>query len=85
MIDRLTLHAYQLTIPVGPPDAEELKTFVAPPDKKFTAVVKLLHKHTRNTAVGFSDEDDFHRILNAEPLVYPISLNDNALIKESQK
>lgn len=70
MISRLTLHAYQLTIPVGPPKQDRLQTFVVPPDKKFAAAVKLLQKHTQNAAEGFIDMDDFQKILNAEPLAY---------------
>ena len=78
MIDRLTLHAYQLTIPVGGADSEELQTFIAPLDKKFAAAVKLLTKYTQNTAEGFSDTDDFQKILNAEPLVYPLDLTEDS-------
>ncbi|MBL7214201.1 MAG: RluA family pseudouridine synthase [Phycisphaerae bacterium] len=78
MISRLTLHAYQLTIPVGSPDAEQLQTFVAPLDKKFAAAVKLLTKHTQNTAEGFADTDDFQKILNAEPLAYPLDLQGDS-------
>jgi len=44
LIDRLTLHAYQLTIPGGP--ELPVQTFVAPLDKKFAATVKMLAKHT---------------------------------------
>ena len=42
LIDRLTLHAYQLRIPIG----DEMRTFTARPDKKFAAAIKLLAKHT---------------------------------------
>ena len=78
MIDRLTLHAYQLTIPVGPPDTEKLQTFVAPLDKKFAAAVKLLNKHTQNMAKGFTDADDFQKIISAEPLAYPLDLQEDS-------
>jgi RluA family pseudouridine synthase len=74
MISRLTLHAYQLTIPIGSGETEELRTFVAPLDKKFAAAVKLLTKHTHTIAAGFADEADLAAILNAEPLTYPVSL-----------
>ncbi len=77
MIDRLTLHAYQLTIPVGPEETQEIKTFVAPLDKKFAAAVKLLTKHTKKDAKGFSEETDFQKILAAAPLDYPYSLPEN--------
>jgi hypothetical protein len=71
MIDRLTLHAYQLTIPVGPEDRETMKTFVAPLDKKFAAVIKLLAKHTANMAPGFENDETMQSILTAAPLRYP--------------
>ncbi|MCI0499070.1 MAG: hypothetical protein L0Y36_05250, partial [Planctomycetales bacterium] len=68
--DRLTLHAYQLTIPIGPQETEEIKTFTAPLEKKFSAAVKLLAKHTSKSAPGFKDTADLERILNAKPLAY---------------
>ena len=84
MMSRLTLHAYQLTIPVGLGQEEQLQTFVAPLDKKFAATVKLLTKHTQNMAKGFTDETDFTAILNAEPLAYPVSLDYEPVQKESE-
>ena len=74
IIDRLTLHAYQLTVPVGPAEDEQMQTFVAPLDKKFAAAVKLLTKHTRKIAAGFGEESDFEAILTARPLAYPYEL-----------
>ncbi len=74
MISRLTLHAYQLTVPLGNEAEPEMKTFVAGLDKKFAAAVKLLTKHTANMAEGFIDEADFEKILNALPLTYPYTL-----------
>lgn len=74
MIDRLTLHAYQLTIPVGPEDDSQMQTFVAGLDKKFAGAVKLLTKHTQKDADGFVDEADFETILAATPLEYPYEL-----------
>jgi hypoxanthine phosphoribosyltransferase len=71
MIDRLTLHAYQLTIPVGPAETEESRTFTAPLDKKFAAAIKLLAKHTAKSAGGFKDKNDLDRIMKAQPLEYP--------------
>lgn len=68
MISRLTLHAYQLTLPTGP--EETLKTFTAPLDKKFSAVIKLLAKHTAKLAPGFINQDDLKQILSANPLHY---------------
>jgi hypoxanthine phosphoribosyltransferase len=72
LIDRLTLHAYQLTIPVGPEGSEEPRTFTATPDKKFAAAIKLLAKHTAKVAAGFKDPQDLDRILKGEPLEYPL-------------
>ena len=74
IIDRLTLHAYQLTIPVGDEENPQMQTFVAGLDKKFAAAVKLLNKHTKNTADGFVEETDLQKILDATPLVYPHEL-----------
>lgn len=71
MIDRLTLHAYQLTIPVGPEETEIQQTFVAPLDKKFASVIKLLTKHTKKFAPGFDDIDTLQHILTTQPLAYP--------------
>ncbi len=76
MIDRLTLHAYQLTVPVGDEQNPTLQTFVAGLDKKFAGAVKLLNKHTQNIATGFVEEDDLQKILDAAPLAYPYSLEE---------
>lgn len=74
MIDRLTLHAYQLSIPIEPEETHEVKTFVAPLDKKFAAAVKLLTKHTKNEGNGFREDSDLQKILTAAPLDYPHNL-----------
>ena len=71
MINRLTLHAFQLTIPVGPQEAPQMQTFVAGLDKKFAAAIKLLTKHTKKDGDGFADESDLDKILTASPLEYP--------------
>jgi 23S rRNA pseudouridine1911/1915/1917 synthase len=70
LMDRLTLHAYQLTIPAGA--GKTLGTFIAPLDKKFTATIKMLAKHTSGGANNFEYPDVLKRILNAEPLVIDI-------------
>ena len=75
MIDRLTLHAYQMTIPVGPQDSETMETFVAPLDKKFGATIKLLAKHTKNSADGFENNETMQHILAASPLAYPLDMD----------
>jgi 23S rRNA pseudouridine1911/1915/1917 synthase len=72
MIDRLTLHAYQLTIPTG--SDETMRTVVAPLDKKFASVIKLLAKHTATIAPGFDNNETMQSILNAEPLPYPADI-----------
>jgi len=66
LIDRLTLHAYQITIPVGPEKTPQVIT--APLDKKFAAAIKMLAKHTSGNANGFEYPDVVKKILNAQPL-----------------
>lgn len=78
MIDRLTLHAYQLTIPVEPEERNARQTFVAPLDKKFAAVIKLLNKHTANAAPGFDSDPLMQDILNAKPLNYLNEINGDS-------
>ncbi len=73
LIDRLTLHAYQLAVPVGDDASAPYHTFVAAPDKHFLAAVKMLAKHTpamSGRAVAFDDPDDLDRILTAQPLSF---------------
>ncbi|MEN8127130.1 MAG: RluA family pseudouridine synthase [Planctomycetota bacterium] len=72
MIDRLTLHAYQLTIPTGEEENGTVETFIAPLDKKFASVIKLLAKHTANIAPGFGNDETMQRILTTSPLDYPL-------------
>jgi RluA family pseudouridine synthase len=74
MIDRLTLHAYQLTIPVGPEETEKTETFVAPLDKKFASAIKLLTKHTSQSAPGFFNDETLRHILAAQPLPYLLEM-----------
>ena len=74
MIDRLTLHAYQLTIPVGPEETLNMKTVVAPLDRKFASVIKLLAKHTATIAPGFDNDETMQDILNTKPLSYPANV-----------
>jgi len=65
LIDRLTLHAYQLE--VAAPDAEPV-VFVAPLEKKFAAAVKMAAKHNPKGPNAFTNPDNLQRILNARPL-----------------
>lgn len=72
LIDRLTLHAYQLRIPIGPADEAEEKTFIAPPDKKFTAAIKMLAKHTAREERSAEEMQILEKILSARPLPFLI-------------
>ncbi len=64
LIDRLTLHAYQLEVPT--PDAQPT-VFIAPLEKKFAATVKMAAKHNPEGPDAFTNPDDLQRILNAQP------------------
>ena len=66
LMNRLTLHAYQLTIPIGPEKMPQ--TFVAPLDKKFAAAIKMLAKHTSDSPNGYEYPDVVRQILDAKPL-----------------
>jgi RluA family pseudouridine synthase len=66
LMNRLTLHAYQLTIPIGPGKIPQ--TFVAPLDKKFAAAIKMLAKHTSESPSGYEYPDVVRQILDARPL-----------------
>jgi len=76
MINRLTLHAYQLTIPIGPEGSETMETFVAPLDKKFASAIKLLTKHISPSAPGFDNNETLQHILTAQPLPYPLDVEE---------
>ena len=65
LIDRLTLHAYQLEVPTQ--DAARA-VYIAPLEKKFAAAVKMLAKHNLKGLDAFADPDDLQRILNAQHL-----------------
>ncbi len=68
LIDRLTLHAYQIELPeseVGRP-----RCLVARPDKKFAATIKLLTKHNANGLAAFLAGDDFTAIMTGRPLQF---------------
>jgi RluA family pseudouridine synthase len=71
LIDRLTLHAYQLCIPVGPKETETEKTFIAVPDKKFAAAIKMLAKHTREKPIPDDQKQTLLTILAGRPLPFP--------------
>lgn len=65
LIDRLTLHAYQLEIP---PSESCPTVFTAELDKKFAAAIKMLTKHNPNAAEAFTDPNTLEAILNGKNL-----------------
>ena len=72
LLERLTLHAYQLAVPLGPDEQAVWQTFVAVPDKPFLAAVKMLAKHTGPSihVSAFDEPTDLDRIVNAQPLPF---------------
>ncbi len=64
LIERLTLHAYQIELP----GSEGGRCFVARPDRKFLAAVKMLTKHNPNGVDAFEDKIKYERILAGERL-----------------
>lgn len=66
LIDRLTLHAYRLSIVNN--QSQIANEFVAPLEKKFAAAVKMLTKHNPKGPAAFLETDDFSKILNARIL-----------------
>jgi 23S rRNA pseudouridine1911/1915/1917 synthase len=61
LIERLTLHAYQLVIPEGTENRPGC--FVARLDKKFAACLKMLTKYNPKGLNAFLDPGDFSKIL----------------------
>jgi len=80
LIDRLTLHAYQIEFPkpssVIPaqagihPNAKASRPdcFIARLDKKLTATLKMLTKHNPKGLDAFTDPDNFSKILDTQQL-----------------
>ena len=80
LIDRLTLHAYQIEFPkpssvipakagIHPnTKASRPDCFVARLDKKFAATIKMFTKHNPNGLNAFTDPDNFSKIINARRL-----------------
>ena len=84
LIERLTLHAYQLSFQAQPQDEprnlidnsfNRPAIFIAALDKKFAATIKMLTKHNPKGQKAFSpkdslqrDPDAFSKIINAKPL-----------------
>lgn len=72
LIERLTLHAYQIAIPIHADENAAYQTFVAMPDKHFLSAIKLLSKHTGPSKYvsAFDDPAELDRILKGEPLEF---------------
>jgi len=66
LIDRLTLHAYQIEFVSPGPNLPEY--FIAPLDKKFAAAIKMLTKHNPNGLAAFVNQSNFRGIINAQRL-----------------
>jgi len=67
LIERLTLHAYQIEIPQPQPESRP-QVFVAGLDKKFAAAVKMLTKHNPRHDEAFKDPSVFEKIINAQTI-----------------
>jgi len=61
LIERLTLCAYQL-------EAENL-SLIAPLERKFKATIKMLTKYNPKGLAAFVNDQNFQKLLNAEPLL----------------
>jgi len=66
LIDRLTLHAYQIEF--TEPQTNRPNLFVAPLDKKFAATIKMLTKHNSQGPAAFFDASEFENIIAGQPL-----------------
>lgn len=66
LIDRLTLHAYQIVIPAEAGIQDNC--FIASLDKKFAATIKMLTKHNPDGSAAFFNLGDYEKILAARPI-----------------
>jgi 23S rRNA pseudouridine1911/1915/1917 synthase len=66
LMERLTLHAYQIEF--TQPQPNRPACFIAGPDKKFAACLKMLTKHNPKGGGSFIDADDYSRIMSALPI-----------------
>ena len=66
LIERLTLHAYQLEFVNPQPNFPEY--FIAQMDKKFAAAIKMLTKYNPSGTEAFIESDDFEKIINSQKL-----------------
>lgn len=62
LMDRLTLHGYSVEV-LGYD-----KPFVAKPDKKFIATLKMLSRHSDSSTQGFLCSENLEKIINGEYL-----------------
>jgi len=67
LIERLTLHAYQLELPEIENRAG--MTFVGGLDKKFAGTIKMLTKHNTSGEEAFLRSENFTQIINTEQLI----------------
>jgi RluA family pseudouridine synthase len=66
LIERLTLHAYQIVIP-GEAGIRP-NCLIAKLDKKFTATIKMLTKHNSKGPSAFFNPTEYEKILAGEPI-----------------
>lgn len=66
LIDRLTLHAYQIQLLNPEPSCPAY--FIAGLDKKFAACLKMLTKHNPKGPDAFANPDNFYNIINNKKL-----------------
>jgi 23S rRNA pseudouridine1911/1915/1917 synthase len=66
LMERLTLHAYQLSVPLK--EGQEPQLFVAGLDEKFKATIKMLAKHNKRSFEAFTREGVFEKIINGEAI-----------------
>jgi RluA family pseudouridine synthase len=66
LIDRLTLHAYQIQL--LKPQLNRPEFFAAALDKKFAATIKMLTKHNPKGLDAFLDREDLSKIMNTQRL-----------------
>jgi RluA family pseudouridine synthase len=66
LIERLTLHAYQLRLPLR--EGEEPRVFVARLDDKFEATLKMLAKHNRRGFAAFAQQGILETIVSGKTI-----------------
>lgn len=66
LMERLALHAYQIVVPSEGESPDLI--FIAPPDKKFKATIKMLTKYNPKGPAVFINPDDFEKIINGQKI-----------------